>query len=146
MEQSVIISIQGTQTDSNGSDEIIEFVTCGSLGGDGEMGYHLTYQESVLTGLDGTTTTFCIGEDQITMLRTGTLQSEMVFREGERHISLYETGYGGFMIGINTQKAWADISADGGSMELRYAIDVENSLIGQNAFHIQVKHPSPPPQ
>ena len=142
MEKSVIISIQGTQTDPDGSNEVIEFVTCGSLSREGEQGYHVSYEESELTGLDGTTTTFCIGEDHITMRRTGNLNSEMVFREGERHISLYETGVGGFMIGVNTQKAWSDMGSDGGNLELRYVIDVENTVIGQNAFRIQVKNPT----
>jgi len=142
MEKSVIISIQGTQTDPDGSNEVIEFVTCGSLSQDDEQGYHVSYQESELTGLDGTTTTFCIAGDHITMRRTGNLNSEMVFREGERHISMYETGMGGFMIGVNTQKAWSNIDDDGGNLELRYVIDVENTVIGQNAFRIQVKNPA----
>lgn len=141
MEKSVIISIQGTQTDQDGSDEVIEFVTCGSLTGDQEQGYHVSYQESELTGLEGTTTTFCLAEHEITMLRTGSLTSEMVFHEGERHISLYETELGGFMIGVNTKKAWAKIGQDGGNIELSYVIDVENTVIGRNAFRIEVKNP-----
>lgn len=142
MEKSVIISIYGTQTDPDGIDEAIELVTQGSLSGNLEQGFHLSYQESELTGLEGTTTTFCIGEDQITMLRTGSLNSEMVFREGERHVSLYETGFGGLMIGVNTQKAWADIGQDGGSMELRYMVEVENTVVGKNTFRIQVRDPA----
>jgi hypothetical protein len=27
-------------------------------------------------------------------------------------------------------------------MELRYAIEVENTVIGENAFHIQVRNPA----
>jgi uncharacterized beta-barrel protein YwiB (DUF1934 family) len=142
MEKSVIISIHGTQTDPDGVNEEIELVTRGSLSGTQEQGYHLTYQESELTGLEGTTTTFCIGEDQITMLRTGSLNSEMVFREGQRHVSLYETGYGGLMIGVNTQKAWADIGQDGGNMELRYVVEIENTVVGKNTFRIQVRDPA----
>lgn len=141
MEKSVIISIQGTQTDQDGSDEVIEFVTCGSLTGDEEQGYHVSYQESELTGLEGTTTTFCTAENEITMLRTGSLNSEMVFRAGERHLSLYETEFGGFMIGVNTKKACAQIGQDGGNIELQYVIDVENAVIGKNVFRIEVKYP-----
>lgn len=144
MEKSVIISIHGIQTDPNGIDEEIELVTQGSLSGDREQGFHLSYQESELTGLEGTTTTFCIGEDQITMLRTGSLNSEMVFREGARHFSLYDTGLGGLMIGVNTQKAWAHIGQDGGDMELRYVVEIENTVVGKNTFRIQVRDPALP--
>ncbi len=142
MEKEVIISIHGVQTDPDGSDEVVDFVTKGSLGGSLEQGYYLTYMESELTGLEGTTTTFEIEQDQITMLRKGNLNSAMVFKEGERHLSLYDMGFGGFMLGVNTHKVRADIGSNGGDMELRYAIEVENTVIGENAFHIQVRDPA----
>ena len=144
MEKEVIISIHGVQTDPDGDNEVVEFVTRGSLRGSLEQGYYLTYMESELTGLEGTTTTFQIEQDQITMLRKGNLNSAMVFREGERHISLYDAGFGGFMLGVNTHKARADIGSNGGNMELQYAIEVENTVIGENAFHIQVRDPALP--
>ena len=139
MEKEVIISIRGTQTDQEGGNEVVEFVTHGSLTTVGENGYHVSYQESELTGLEGTTTTFCIDGDQVTMLRRGSLNSEMVFREGKRHISMYETSYGGFMIGVNTQKVRTHIGRNGGEMELQYSIDVENTVVGNNVFHIEVQ-------
>lgn len=142
MEKEVIISIQGVQTDPDGGDEVVEFVTRGSLGGSLEQGYYLTYMESELTGMEGTTTTFRIEGDQVTMLRKGSLNSSMVFREGERHLSLYDMGFGGFMLGVNTRRVWSDIGSEGGNMELRYTIEVENTVIGENAFHIQVRDPA----
>lgn len=144
MEKSVIISIQGKQTDTDGSDEVVELVTQGLLGGDPEHGYRVTYEESKLTGMEGTTTTFQINEDQITMLRRGNLNTEMVFREGEKHVSLYDTEFGGFMVGVDTKKARSDIGQDGGNLELQYVIEVENTVIGTNAFLIEVKKPGYP--
>jgi len=144
MEKEVIISIHGVQTDPDGSDEVVDFLTKGSLGGSLEQGYYLTYKESELTGLEGTTTTFQIEPGQVTMLREGNLNSSMVFREGERHVSLYDAGFGGFMLGVNTHRVRADIGHEGGEMELRYAIEVENTVIGENAFHIQVRDPALP--
>ena len=41
----------------------------------------LTYLESELTGLEGTTTTFHITPERITLHREGTLNSEMIFRK-----------------------------------------------------------------
>lgn len=141
MEKSVIISIQGTQVDTEGEREVIEFVTKGSLEGNQEDGYALFYEESELTGMEGTVTTFQIGKEQITMLRSGSVNSEMIFQEGQRHVSLYDTGFGGLMIGVNTQKAQANLGKDGGSVELRYVIEVENTVVGENSFHIQVREP-----
>lgn len=144
METEVIISIQGTQTDPDGGKETVELLTRGSLTDDETGTYRLSYRESELTGLEGTTTTFCIGNEQIAMLREGTLNSEMIFRTGERHVSLYDTDVGGFMLGVKTQYVRAEIGQDGGSLELRYDIDVENTIIGRNSFHIEVKRPEQP--
>lgn len=146
MKKDVIISIRGTQTDESGKSEVMEFVTQGNLMGNLEDGYHLTYQESELTGLEGTTTTFRIEKDRITMLRTGNMNSEMVFEEGKRHLSLYETPMGGLMIGVNTRYAKTDIGQDGGNLEVRYSVEIDNALIGENCFEIQVRNPGAQPQ
>ena len=58
MENNVIISIQGKQSFEAQDDDTIELVTEGCLEPDGDDGYTLSYQESELTGLEGTTTTF----------------------------------------------------------------------------------------
>ena len=70
-----------------------------------EEGFALVYPESELTGLEGTLTTFRIAPDRITLLREGTINSEMIFEEGQKHFSLYETPFGGLMLGVNTHRA-----------------------------------------
>ena len=88
MEKPVIISIKGIQTGDTIGEETMELVTQGILGQD-QDGFSLTYEESELTGLEGTTTTFRIGKDRITLHREGTLRSDMIFQEGQRHFSTY---------------------------------------------------------
>ena len=94
MENNVIISIQGRQSYEQAEPETIELVTEGCLQPDGEDAYTLTYQESELTGLEGTLTTFQIERDRVTLLRIGEVNSQMVFEEGRRHLSMYNTTYG----------------------------------------------------
>lgn len=101
----------------------------------------LTYLESELTGLEGTTTTFHITPERITLHREGTLNSEMIFQEGQKHFSLYETPYGGLMLGVNTHRAKADFGEDGGNLSIRYALEVDSQPIGENAFEIRVTEP-----
>ena len=140
MEKPVIISIRGVQSTAPGEEDVMELVTQGVLdGSEGE--FTLTYRESELTGLEGTTTTFRIGKDRITLKREGTLNSEMVFQEGRKHVSLYETPYGGLALGVKTRKARSDIGCSGGDMEIHYALEVDNERIGENAFFIQVREP-----
>ena len=91
---------------------------------------------------DLTPTTFRIGKDRITLTREGTLNSEMVFQEGEKHVSLYETPYGGLTLGVRTRKARSDLSMAGGDLEIRYALEVDDEKIGENSFFIQVREPN----
>ena len=60
MEQPVIISIKSTQRPTGADQDEMELVTQGMLYGDEEEGYTLTYEETSLTGLEGTTTTFLV--------------------------------------------------------------------------------------
>lgn len=140
MEKPVIISIRGVQTTAPGEEDVMELVTQGILGGD-ESELTLTYRESELTGLEGTTTTFRIARDKITLTREGTLNSEMVFQEGMNHVSLYETPYGGLTLGVKTRKARSGLSPAGGDLEIAYALDVDDQRIGENSFFIQVREP-----
>ena len=99
----------------------------------------LSYQESQLTGLGGTLTTFQIEEGRITLMRVGEVNSQMVFEEGRRHLSMYNTPYGAIEIGISTRHLMADLHAQGGNIEIDYAIEVDHALAGRNIFQINVK-------
>lgn len=143
MEQNVIISIQGTQLNEDG-EETVEFVTDGWMEDDGAEGYRVSYEETELTGMTGTVTTFCVQPGRIAMLRTGTLNSEMVFEEGQKHVSLYETPYGSLTIGVLAKRVRAGLDSQGGDMDIRYEVELDNTLIGENTFLIRVRQPVAP--
>ena len=138
----VIISIRGMQSYEDMEDETIELVTEGRLEEDGSDGYTLSYQESELTGLEGTTTRVCIDGSRVTLLREGNTNSQMVFEEGRRHLSMYETPYGALSIGVNTRRMRSTVDEAGGDLEIDYAIEIDNLVAGQNLFRMNVKkHP-----
>ena len=143
MENNVIISIKGKQSYEDMEDETIELVTEGRLSRD-EGGYTLTYQESELTGLEGTLTTFQIEPERITLLRIGEVNSQMVFEQGRRrHLSLYDTPYGSLSVGVSTRKMHAELGLSGGSIEIDYAIEIDHAVAGQNLFQINVREKRP---
>ena len=142
MEKDVIISIKGTQKYENADQDVIELVTEGRLEREGGS-YTLSYQESELTGLEGTLTTFQIEPDRVTLLRVGEVNSQMVFEEGRRHLSMYDTPYGALSVGINTRKMRAELDARGGNIEIDYAIEIDHALAGQNLFRIHVREKGP---
>ena len=146
MEKDVIISIKGTQAVDDAPPEVIELVTEGQLRGSEREGYTLSYQESELTGLDGTLTTFQVEPHQVTLLRVGEFNSQMVFQLGRRHFSMYETTYGALSVGVNTHDLRAELGEHGGKIQISYAIEIEHNVAGENSFLIDVREKSPLPQ
>lgn len=69
-----------------------------------EKGLLLTYQETALTGMEGTTTTFEVSGPQVILRRVGSVNSQMVFEEGRQHTSLYETPLRGAVGGYPDQR------------------------------------------
>ena len=143
MDKSVIISIRGTQTLDDNPPETVELITEGRLIDCGEEGYTLTYQESELTGLEGTLTTFQVEPDRVTLLRVGEFNSQMVFQEGRRHLAMYNTPYGSMTIGVNTRHLQADLTECGGDIEIDYAIEIDHTVAGRNVFQIKIKEAAP---
>ncbi|MCI9643561.1 MAG: DUF1934 domain-containing protein [Oscillibacter sp.] len=135
----VLLTIRSEQHFEDSEPDSIELMTEGTLTPTGEGGLLLSYQESALTGLEGTTTTFEVRGAQVILSRTGSVNSQMVFEEGKQHTSLYETPFGELSIGIQTSRLRHSLTEQGGLMDLRYSISVEHSVTGRNAFKIRVK-------
>jgi len=145
MEKNVIISIKGMQAYEGTGDDSIELVTEGRLLDCGEDGLSLSYQERELTGMEGTLTTFQVEKNgRITLLRMGEVNSQMVFEEGRRHLSLYQTPYGDLSVGVLANKVKNTLNMSGGELEIDYAIEIDHILAGQNLFHIKVREDNRP--
>ncbi len=130
----VMITISAKQT-INGEDDGMEFITEGEYEFS-PAGSALTYMESAITGMDGTKTTFSIEPDTVTLTREGSVTSQMLFRRGAKHVFLYTTPYGATTLGVATKRLDIDVNADGGRMDIDYALDADNVKLGDNSFTI----------
>ena len=139
MTDNVIISIKGKQLYAESAPEEMELVTAGTLNRDGAGGYTVSYQETELTGLEGTVTKLHIRDGQVTLLREGSINSQMVFEEGRRHLSMYETPYGALSIGVSTRRMRSTLGEAGGDLEIDYAIEIDNLIAGHNLFRMNVR-------
>lgn len=134
----VLLSIRGEQYFDGIDPDATELMTEGlmTLTEDGMV---LSYEESELTGMEGTTTTFEIKGSRVTLTRSGAVNSQMVFEEGRQHTSLYETPFGELSVDIQTSVLKHSLSERGGLMEIKYSIAVEHTVTGRNCFKIRVK-------
>ncbi len=138
MKKPVILSIRGSQYYPEQEPEIIELVTEGTLQyRDG--GWDICYEESELTGLAGVTTTFRLEPGQVTLTRTGKLRSEMVFREGVPHDSLYQMEFGTLLLTVCAKQIEARIGERGGTVDLTYSVDIERTGAGLVEYHLEIR-------
>jgi len=138
MEKTVTISVKAKQEFGDGPADSMELVTQGVLQKDNDV-YILSYQESEVTGLDGTLTTFHVEPERVTLMRIGDFNSQMVFEEGRRHMSMYNTPYGALSVGVNTRHLLTDLDEAGGTIEIDYNLELEHAIVGRNVFQIKVK-------
>ena len=142
-EKDVMISIRGFQAYEGAENDQMSLLTEGKLL-PVEDGYRLSYEETELTGMEGTTTTFQIQGPRVTLMRTGIVCSQMVFEQGRRHHSLYSTPYGNLEVGISTSRLYSTISPEGGKLEIDYSIEIDHALAGRNSFRISVREAQSP--
>ena len=133
----VMISILGKQ-EANGEENSVELVTEGEYEY-GEALSTLRYEESALTGMEGTVTTFAIEPGVVTMSREGSFTSQMLFQKDRKHLFLYSTPYGSQSLGIRTRRLQLDLGAETGRMEIHYDLDVDNHPLSRNEFLIEFK-------
>ena len=137
MKQSVMLSLRGQQDYAEQEPEVISLITEGVLEKKAD-GWSVSYQESDLTGMEGVTTTFYVQRDCVTLTRTGKLNSEMVFRLGVPHESLYKMEFGALLITVCATSIGWDVSENGGVIDLVYDIAIEQSVMGVVTYHLDI--------
>ena len=138
MKRAVMLSIRGMQRYPDQNPEVIELVTEGTLEKT-QDGWTLKYEESDLTGLAGVTTTFQVQPSVVTLTRTGPLTSRMEFREGIPHESLYQMEFGALMLTVCANKVRYNITENGGTIDLLYSIEIENTAAGHIEYHLDIQ-------
>ncbi len=134
----VWLSIHSTQQFADCEPEEIVLMTAATLyQRNGKI--YIMYEESQITGMEGTRTTLKLDDKQVTMLRSGTLCSELLFAEGQCHVGLYHTGVGAPMtISTRTQQVKNEVTTEGGKLALSYIIEIDNGAVGHHAFDMIV--------
>ena len=138
MKNNVVLSIRGTQTYAGQEPEVIELVTEGTMVFR-HGGWDISYEESALTGLEGVTTTFRVEPGKVILTLTGKLQSEMIFEEGVPHDTLYQMAFGTLMMTVKATFVFFDIVPDGGTIDLSYNLDIENTEAGVSDYHLDIR-------
>lgn len=138
MEKKVIINVTSLQRNEAGKDEKITLETPGIYGEKDGMKY-VSYEETKLAGMEGTTTTLEIHKDHVCLIRDGSFLQEQVYRIGEKSHSLYETPMGTMDIYVVTREIEDSIEAGKGRMRLSYDVELKGLFNHLNEIIVEVR-------
>ena len=137
MDRKVLLRLTGEQRYPDQPPERLELTTEALLRQEGKTLY-LRYQESELTGLTGTTTTFEIRDETVALRRSGAVSSHMEFTVGKVHKSLYETSMGILLITVFTTRIENHMEPTGGNLTVTYGISIEDVGMGEIEYRLVV--------
>ncbi len=137
MKSKVIVKVV-SKTISDGEEEKIELMTPGKFYKKGEA-YFVVYEETEISGMEGTTTTLKIESDQLRIIRFGTTSSNLIFKKGIKHSSMYKTVYGIFEVIVEPSSIDIDVDENGGKIEIDYNLRAGGMAQSTNSMCIEIK-------
>lgn len=123
--KNVLLSITGRRGEFELSEKI-ELVTQGVLY-DAPNGVTLEYEESELSGMDGTITRIHLNGGHVEMERTGSSQSYFIFHEGKKFFGSYQTPLGNVEMGMFPLRVDYQLDEHGGKVDLQYLLELGQS-------------------
>jgi len=139
MRETFLINIRGLQFYSEPDDDT-DIVLTTEAGFEFQDGvFFVDYEETEITGYAGTKTVIEIGSDYVSLRRTGTLNTDMLFMKDRKTSSSYNTPYGELLIGILTSKLEIDVDENGGKVSVEYYVDINNQSTSKNIFDLEIR-------
>ncbi len=135
------VHIKSSQSDSQGIADSMEFYTEGRYY-EKKGSRYISYEESEISGLDGTTTILKLGNEEAILMRSGGLSSRMVFRVDCETKNTYRTEYGVFELSILTQKLDINVCNNMiNSVYLKYELSINSGEAYTNEMNIRISYP-----
>lgn len=138
MLQDVIINLKTIHDCESEEQDSLDFITDGFYTFDDNVGC-ISYEETEVTGMQGTRTSVLVMPEQVVVDRDGTVTSRMIFKEGEKSDFLYTTPYGKATMGLRTRKINHNFDENGGLVEIEYDVDVDHTIFTRNKLILDVK-------
>ncbi|BED92444.1 MAG: DUF1934 domain-containing protein [Candidatus Paraimprobicoccus trichonymphae] len=136
MQENYLISIIGNQMDC----KKIKVETVGNYV---EIGYnkYIIYREYEKNNLKKFKVLVLKIENsqKIIITRSGRGKPKLVLEKNKRHHCFYSTEYGFVRIGLFTDQIELDLNSSGGSLKIKYFLDINHIISGLNEICIKVR-------
>ena len=122
-----VITIKGMQNYNDGTGDNADIEMMAEADFSCEDGkFFIDYDETEATGMEGTKTTIEIDSNYVSLVRSGAVNTTMLFIKDRQTASYYDTPYGTMMLGINTEDVDADLTDAGGKVSVKYSMSMNN--------------------
>lgn len=137
MKINAIIKLYSSQTEGGEKVES-ELITEGCYRIKGGLA-NIWYAETELTGFEGSETSVTVRNDRyVSVSRQGTANSTLILEKDKKHHCFYSTPYGTVNMGIFTYKIENSLDENGGTLYMKYAVDVDSAHISDNEIKIEI--------
>ena len=134
----VVISMHSIYGYDQEDADFLDFTTEGYYFQDGDTSC-FSYQETEVTGLNGTRTSVFVRPDHVVVDRDGEVSGRMVFKVGEKNSFPYETPFGTATLGVKTSRIRQRFDENGGDLEVDYVMDMEHALVTKNKIKLNIR-------
>ncbi|MBE6535710.1 MAG: DUF1934 domain-containing protein [Ruminococcaceae bacterium] len=125
--------------DGDGEPEKMQIKTVGTYSEcDGRA--EISYDETELTGMEGAKTSVHFdlnSPDVLTMLRTGSVTTALVFEKGKRHHCVYNTPYMTFEVCVHTLDVKNELLQKG-NISIDYIVEIRGARAERNKFSMKI--------
>ena len=136
----IMISIYGKQIDELGQEDEIRLITTGHYSTDKKGERHrIEYDETDVSGVEGTHTSIVVHKNQVSITRDGTTEGHMQLSAGKRYVSSFSTPAGVIELGFFPTKVDVDLSESEGKVDLEYQMDIDGTLLGVNRLKVEYR-------
>lgn len=136
MTKKAIITVISKQTDSD--DSAIEVVTPGQYYKE-EDSYFAIYDETEISGMEGTKTTLKVSPNSFLLTRVGTTNAEMKFKKDSKDITMYDTPYGMLELKLETNDLKIDLDDNGGEVLINYNLGIAGQKPQNTILKVNIK-------
>lgn len=136
MKKEAIIKVLSSQVGNE--EDGIEIVTQGSFYKK-DNDYYAVYEETELSGMEGTTTTLKIKDDKFSLIRRGTTNTKMNFIDKDDSLSMYNTPYGTLELMISTNELEINVDDKGGEVFIDYYLTVDGQKASNTRLKVNIK-------
>ena len=137
MEKKAMLNVKGLRRSEQEDDEAVDFTTEAMYYKEDGF-FAVEYEESELTGMEGTHTRIEFRPGGVSIIRTGTNASHLIFEAGKRHVTMYETEVGMLEVAVYSDSVDSDFDDNGGEAAFDYSLEGNGQETSYNEFEMKV--------